>query len=79
VWQNREKVADGFTKKYSVTQLVWYEIHDDVMAAIKREKQLKEWKRAWKIELIQRKTRTGAICMTISAQDNHHGSRLAPG
>jgi putative endonuclease len=54
VWQHREKVADGFTKKYSVTQLVWYEVHDDVMAAIKREKQLKEWKRAWKIELIQK-------------------------
>jgi putative endonuclease len=54
VWQHREKVADGFTKRYGVTQLVWYEVHEDIMAAITREKQLKEWKRAWKIELIQK-------------------------
>jgi putative endonuclease len=54
VWQHREKTADGFTKRYGVTQLVWYEVHDDIMAAITREKQLKEWKRAWKIELIQK-------------------------
>jgi len=54
VWQHREKVADGFTKQYDVTQLVWFETHEDIMGAIKREKQLKEWKRAWKIELIQK-------------------------
>jgi putative endonuclease len=54
VWQHREKTADGFTKRYGVTQLVWYEVHEDIMAAITREKQLKEWKRAWKIELIQK-------------------------
>jgi len=54
VWQHREKTAGGFTKQYSVTQLVWFETHEDIMAAISREKQLKEWKRAWKIELIQR-------------------------
>jgi putative endonuclease len=54
VWQHREKIEDGFTKRYGVTQLVWYEVHEDIMAAITREKQLKEWKRAWKIELIQK-------------------------
>lgn len=53
VWQHREKFVAGFTKKYAVDQLVWYEIHGDIMEAIKREKQLKEWRRAWKIELVQ--------------------------
>lgn len=54
VSQHRERTADSFTKKYAITQLVWYEVHEDIMEAIKREKQLKEWKRAWKIELIQK-------------------------
>ena len=54
LWQHREKMAEGFTKRYNVTQLVWYEAHEDIRAAIKREKQLKEWKRVWKIELIQK-------------------------
>jgi putative endonuclease len=53
VWQHREKFVKGFTTQYSVSQLVWYEIHEDIMEAIKREKQIKEWKRVWKIDLIQ--------------------------
>jgi putative endonuclease len=44
---------DGFTKKYGVTNLVWYEHHHSMNDAIKREKQLKEWKRAWKLRLIE--------------------------
>lgn len=52
-WQHRESLAEGFTKKYDVKQLVWYEAHNDVKAAITREKQIKKWNRAWKIELIQ--------------------------
>jgi putative endonuclease len=52
-WQHRESVTGGFTKKYGVKQLVWYEVHNDVLAAITREKQIKKWNRAWKIELIQ--------------------------
>jgi putative endonuclease len=52
-WQHREALAEGFTKKYDVKQLVWYELHNDVHAAITREKQIKKWNRAWKIELIQ--------------------------
>ena len=52
-WQHREKLVDGFTKAYDVRKLVWYEIHEDVMAAITREKQIKKWNRAWKIKLIQ--------------------------
>ena len=53
VWEHREEFVGGFTKQYGVKHLVWYEVHED-MAAITREKQLKEWKRAWKIELIQK-------------------------
>ena len=52
VWQHREEVIAGFTRTYSVHRLVWYEIHDDLLSAIAREKQLKKWKRCWKIELI---------------------------
>ncbi len=46
------KVVSTFTKKYNCTDLVYYEFHDTIMAAIKREKQLKKWNRAWKINLI---------------------------
>ena len=52
-WQHREGSVDGFTKRYEVKQLVWYEAHIDVHAAITREKQIKKWNRAWKIQLIQ--------------------------
>jgi putative endonuclease len=52
-WQHREHVVDGFTKRYNVTMLVWYEMHGSMEAAILREKQLKKWNRAWKLRLIQ--------------------------
>jgi putative endonuclease len=52
VWQHREGVADGFTKKYGVKRLVWYEVHNEIREAITREKQLKQWNRAWKFRLI---------------------------
>jgi len=54
VWEHREGLVDGFTKRYGVKQLVWYEIHGDIMEAIRREKQIKMWERAWKVELIQK-------------------------
>ena len=53
VWQHREKQADGFTKQYGVAKLVWYEEHATAEAAITREKQIKCWKREWKVELIE--------------------------
>ena len=53
IWQHRNGACDGFTRKYSIKSLVWYELHSDVLQAIKREKQLKQWKRAWKIRLIE--------------------------
>ena len=53
VWEHRENIVEGFTKRYSVHRLVYFELHDDMVSAIEREKQLKRWNRAWKINLIQ--------------------------
>jgi putative endonuclease len=53
-WEHKNDLLDGFTKKYGVHQLVYYELHDNVVLAITREKQLKKWNRAWKLELIER-------------------------
>jgi putative endonuclease len=53
VWQHKQGVVDGFTKGYGVKQLVWYEQHDNAESAITREKQVKKWRRKWKIELIE--------------------------
>ncbi|MFH0856489.1 MAG: GIY-YIG nuclease family protein [bacterium] len=54
IWQHRKKIFDGFTKKYDVDKLVYYELFNDIELAIKREKQLKKWKRNWKIALIEK-------------------------
>jgi putative endonuclease len=54
VWEHKQGVVEGFTKKYNVHMLVWFEMHQDMYTAITREKALKEWKRAWKLELIER-------------------------
>jgi len=53
IWDHKTKSVPGFTAKYGVDRLVWYETHEDREAAFRREKQIKEWKRAWKIELIE--------------------------
>lgn len=53
VWEHKNHVVDGFTKKYDVTLLVWYEVHEVMESAIQREKSIKEWQRAWKIKLIE--------------------------
>lgn len=53
IWQHKEGVVAGFTRKYKVHTLVWYEVHTDIIAAITREKQIKEWPRNWKVNLIQ--------------------------
>lgn len=52
-WQHREHMIDGFTKRYNVTLLVWYELHGTMDTAILREKQLKKWNREWKFRLVQ--------------------------
>lgn len=53
IWQHRKDSIDGFTRKYRVHTLVYYELHADMAHAITREKQLKKWRRAWKLELIE--------------------------
>ena len=52
--QHKQKLLEGFTKTYSIHKLVYYEIHTDVHQALLREKQLKKWKRQWKIKLIEK-------------------------
>ncbi len=52
-WEHRTGSTVGFTKKYGVHQLVYYELHQGMYSAISREKQLKKWKRAWKLRLIE--------------------------
>jgi putative endonuclease len=55
VWEHREHLdRDGFTARYGVTRLVWFEEHAEPLAAIQREKNLKKWKRDWKLALIER-------------------------
>ena len=53
IWQHKHNQVDGFTKKYRVHTLAWYEVHDGMESAILREKSLKAWKREWKLELVE--------------------------
>jgi putative endonuclease len=54
VWEHKNDLVEGFTKRYGVHQLVYYELHGEIMSAIRREKQIKKWNRSWKVELIER-------------------------
>ncbi|MDP2205688.1 MAG: GIY-YIG nuclease family protein [Alphaproteobacteria bacterium] len=54
VYEHKAKTIPGFTKKYSVNALVYFELHDTAETAIQREKQIKEWQREWKIRLIEK-------------------------
>ena len=54
IWEHRTGQGHGFTKRYGLTRLVWYEVHDRMIAAIAREKRLKRWNRDWKTALIER-------------------------
>lgn len=54
IWEHKNKIVRGFTEKYGVVGLVYYECTDNIQSAIQREKQLKKWKREWKIELIEK-------------------------
>jgi len=53
IWEHKNNVVEGFTKEHNVHLLVWYELHESMESAIRREKALKEWKRAWKLRLIE--------------------------
>ncbi len=54
VYEHKEGVVEGFTKRYGIKMLVWYETTEDVQSAIKREKNIQAWKRQWKLELIEK-------------------------
>jgi putative endonuclease len=54
IYEHKQKLIDGFTKKYNLNKLVYYEVTNDIESAIRREKQLKNWHREWKINLINR-------------------------
>lgn len=53
IWEHKTNVVEGFTKKYGIHTLVWYESHEAMDSVIQREKTLKKWRRKWKIELIE--------------------------
>ena len=53
-WQHKEGQIEGFSKKYDVKNLVYFEVHETAESALTREKQMKKWERAWKIRLIER-------------------------
>jgi putative endonuclease len=53
IWEHKNDLVKGFTKRYKIHDLVWYELHGNMDAAIEREKNMKEWKRAWKVKLIE--------------------------
>ena len=53
-WQHKNSVIKGFTRDYAVTNLVWYETHNSRESALLRERQMKKWNRAWKLELIEK-------------------------
>lgn len=55
IWEHKNEVIPGFTKKYSVSKLVYYEIFEEIEDAILREKRLKKWNRSWKLKLIEEK------------------------
>ena len=54
IWQHQNDQVEGFTQKYGVHELVWFEQHERMEEAILREKQIKKWNRAWKLELIEK-------------------------
>jgi putative endonuclease len=53
IWEHRNDIVEGFTKKYRCHSLVWFEAHDRIESARQRELQMKEWKRAWKLREIE--------------------------
>jgi len=54
IWEHKNNMVNGFTSRYGIHSLVWYEVHDNIESAIEREKRIKNWKRAWKLDLIEK-------------------------
>jgi putative endonuclease len=66
VYQHKEKLLPGFTSRYDVRRLVWFEVYDDPVNAIEREKEIKKWRRDWKIALIEKTIPIGATSIQIT-------------
>jgi putative endonuclease len=60
VWEHRNDSVEGFTRRYGLHRLVWYELHDSMSSAITREKVIKKWKREWKLRMIEEHNPTWA-------------------
>jgi putative endonuclease len=58
IWEHREGVVRGFTRRYGIKRLVWFEAHETMESAITREKRIKRWPRAWKYDLIHKENPT---------------------
>ncbi|MGR5235279.1 GIY-YIG nuclease family protein [Vibrio rotiferianus] len=67
IWQHKNGIVEGFTKKYHVHKLVYFELFEDISTAISREKQLKQWKREWKLDLV-RKSNPNFLDISSSVQ-----------
>lgn len=65
MWEHREGLIEGFTKRYGLTRLVYAEPHDEIASAIQRERNMKHWSRAWKVRLILLTNRNGTISTSI--------------
>lgn len=60
IWQHKTKALPGFTARYGCDRLVWYEVHETRESAFQRERQIKEWRRSWKLLLIEESNPTWA-------------------
>ena len=56
IWEHKNNLVEGFTKRYQIHVLVWFEVHETLESALVRERQIKRWKRDWKINLIEAQT-----------------------
>ena len=64
VYQHKTKATPGFTSRYEVSRLVWFETYDDPTTVIAREKEIKKWRRDWKVTLIENEIQTGTISIS---------------
>jgi putative endonuclease len=79
IWEHKNEVVPGFTKRFGVDQLVWFEAHQSRDAALQRERQIKEWKRNWKISLIEHENRHWRdLSLTLTCDEVHPGEGRDP-
>lgn len=76
VWEHRNGLIEGFTKRYGVHRLVYFEVHSNIDEAILREKRIKKWKRGWKIDLIEESNPNGRDLWTKIIGDEDVDSRF---